>query len=57
MLQLSLQQYSPGPQITWLHGSFTHRSSEHGMSWGMQMPPHCGQQVEPSMQSIAAHGL
>jgi hypothetical protein len=27
------------------------------MSLGMQMPPHCGQQVVPSMQRIAAQGL
>ena len=56
-LQLSLQQCSPGPHVAWLQGWETQMSSEHGISWGMQTPPHCGQQVVPSMHRIAAHGL
>jgi hypothetical protein len=47
MLQLSLQQYSPGPQTAWLHGSLTHSSFEHRMSSGMQMPPQFGQHFVP----------
>src|SRR5215211_7480892 len=53
MPQLSLQQYSPAPQKLGPHGSLRQSSSEQGMEFGMQTPPHCGQQVVPSMQGIA----
>jgi hypothetical protein len=56
MLQLSLQQNSPGPQIVSLHGSPPQSSVLHGVSGGRHIPPQYEQHVVPSMQSIAAHG-
>jgi hypothetical protein len=56
-LQLSLQQYSPGPQTASLHDSPEQSTSAQSTSPGTQMPPHCGQHVVPSRQSIAAHGF
>lgn len=56
-LQLSLQQYSPGPHVTSLQGVLAQSSSEQVTPWGTQMPPQFGQQVVPSMQRIATHGF
>src|SRR5262245_35142948 len=56
MLQLSLQQNSPGLHQLRPHGSLTHSSFEHRMSSGMQMPPQFGQHFVPCRQRTVAQG-
>ena len=58
MPQLSLQQYSPGPQNVCPHRSPTHSACGHGAPFGTQIPPpQTSQQWVPSTQRTAAHPL